>query len=337
MSGDDDSSYPQQLVDDIGSMTHPTDLIAALSREDYGYEDHLVYRLACRRLACLPGGVEAMYEAIWSLPKLKMRTAVLSALWAAEHQRHHSAFTAIDSDDSRFSTPISSEVAKTASRRLRDVLAESMVDNDRFLSVVQFAHHDLIFSFDDNEGPARLAALLGESSIGLTMPMLSQLEALIQEEEPELRYQQFLAAHPVLLDPLAAEVLDRHALGDDLITDYVIRRHDSRYIAVEIERPQDQIFTKGGDFTSIFTHAFGQVLDFIGWIDSNVAYASTKLPGVEAPTGMLVIGKRSTLSVAEEEKLRRFVANSRRIDVVTFDELLTAGQGLYSSLHYKAT
>jgi hypothetical protein len=46
---------------------------------------------------------------------------------------------------------------------------------------------------------------------------------------------------------------------------------------VEIERPQDKIFTTSDDFASRFTHAFGQVLDFQQWMDRNVAYAQELL------------------------------------------------------------
>lgn len=55
-------------------------------------------------------------------------------------------------------------------------------------------------------------------------------------------------------------------------------RHDGGWTLIEIERPQDKIFTTSDDFTSRFTHAFGQVLDFQQWVDQNVAYAQELLP-----------------------------------------------------------
>ncbi len=57
-------------------------------RTDFGDEDIFVYRLACRRIIALPGGIEAMYGAGWELPKPKAQTPILSALWRAEQHDH---------------------------------------------------------------------------------------------------------------------------------------------------------------------------------------------------------------------------------------------------------
>ena len=42
---------------------------------------------------------------------------------------------------------------------------------------------------------------------------------------------------PVLIDPLAAKVIDRQRLGLELTTDFVVRRLDNEYLLVEIEKP----------------------------------------------------------------------------------------------------
>lgn len=102
---------------------------------------------------------------------------------------------------------------------------------------------------------------------------------------------------------------------------------------VEIEKPHDRIFTQAYDFTAEFTHAFGQVLDFQHWVDDNVAYAQKHMPLITAPRGLLVIGMRSDLDSRGEAKLRRFADNSARIDIATFDDLLSGGRNLYRNLH----
>ena len=81
-------------------------------------------------------------------------------------------------------------------------------------------------------------------------------------------------------------------------------------------------------------HAFGQVLDFQSWVDNNVSYAQKHMKNITAPRGLLVIGLRSKLSEDEQQKLRRFVDNSQRIEVRTFDDLLARGETLYESLHH---
>ena len=125
----------------------------------------------------------------------------------------------------------------------------------------------------------------------------------------------------------------KQRLGLEFATDYAIKRLDGRWLLVEIEKPHDAIFTRNYDFTAQFTHAFGQVLDFQHWVDDHVAYAQDQMPGITAPRGLLVIGLRSVFDQRAAAKLRRFVDNSSRIDVVTFDDLLTGARNLYDNLH----
>jgi hypothetical protein len=297
------------------------------------FGDFVEYRALVRRLIALPGGVEALYQLAWSLPKNKARSAALSGLWAAEHGKHVSTLQGDTTGIASLNVPVDPETSQNAARRLRDLVAEALDDADRFQAVLTFAQSDMYLG-PEGSSVSQLTTLLAESRIRLTRPLIREFRLLIEQAAPELRYQEFLAAHSVFLDPLAAEVIDRHRLGDDLITDYVVRRHDGRYLIVEIEKPYDKIFTRNGDFASGLTHAFRQVLDFLGWIDANVSYARTKLPGIESPDGLVIVGQRNGLSHEEQDKLRRFCANSRRIEVLTFDDLATRAEVLYDSLHY---
>jgi hypothetical protein len=157
---------------------------------------------------------------------------------------------------------------------------------------------------------------------------------MIAADLPEERYQEFLSLHPVILDPLAAEVISKQRLGLEYATDFAVRSHDDRWLLVEIERPQDELFTKGNDFRERFTHAFGQVLDFHHWVDDNVAYAQRHMPHIASPHGLLVIGLRSRLTDLQQSKLRRFCGNSRRIDVQTYDDLWKRATSLYENLFH---
>jgi hypothetical protein len=102
---------------------------------------------------------------------------------------------------------------------------------------------------------------------------------------------------------------------------------------VEIERPTTPIFTSSGDFTSEFTHAFGQVLDFQAWVYHNGQNADRLLPGIAQPRGVLVIGSSGAIDADRERKLRAFSSNSMRIDVFTFDQVLKRATNLYQSIH----
>jgi hypothetical protein len=163
--------------------------------------------------------------------------------------------------------------------------------------------------------------------------VIAEYETILATSEREESYQRFLADHPVFLDPLSDLVVLKQRLGTEFATDYAIRRLDGRWLLVEIEKPQDRIFTQAYDFTAEFTHGFGQVLDFQHWVDDNVAYAQRHMDEITAPRGLLVIGMRSGLDERAQAKLRRFVDNSARIEVVTFDDLLVGVRNLYAMLH----
>jgi hypothetical protein len=174
--------------------------------------------------------------------------------------------------------------------------------------------------------------VLRASSIRLTTNVLDQLDDMIKSALPERAYQRFLEDNPVLLDPLAAEIIPQARLGTEFVADYAVRRHDFRYVAVEIKKPQDSIVTKKNNFSAVFTRAVGQVLDVQGWVNENVSYAQKMLPEIENPYGLVIIGRRGDMSVDEQAKLRRWCANSRNIEVLTFDDLVDRGRYLHRSL-----
>jgi Domain of unknown function (DUF4263) len=209
--------------------------------------------------------------------------------------------------------------APKARRARADVLSESSMPSGK----------------DRSTDAAQVIRLLSEASIRLTPATIDEFETLIGAARKEIQYQRFLERHPVLLDPLAAEMIPHQRLGVEYATDFALRRHDGGWTLIEIERPQDKIFTKSDDFTSRFTHAFGQVLDFQQWVDQNVAYAQELLPAITAPRGLLVVGVRQALSPRQAKKLKQFSENSRRIEIMTYDDLLARGRQLYASLWHR--
>jgi hypothetical protein len=225
-----------------------------------------------------------------------------------------------------------------------DFIVEAQSDRSLFNAVIAVAVTDLSSPSSPPQGYAgrqvpppgpfsrHLMRVFAESSIVLTQRLIDEFKDLINTNEAEKEYQRFLEQHPVFLDPLAAEIYPQASLGLEYVTDFVLRRHDDRYTVVEIEKPQDRIFTLSNDFTSQFSHAIGQVLDFQGWIADNVAYAQRRLPFIENPRGLLVMGRWSNLTDLQKAKLRRWSTNSRHLDIVTYDELLTRAGHLYRSL-----
>ena len=232
------------------------------------------------------------------------------------------------------STSVESTVRAHARVVLDDFIAASSSDARHAAVVLGLQHEEFTLRASDNlpDFNRHVLDVTRESSIVLTIPLIESWEALVASDLAESEYQSFLEEHPVFVDPLAAEVHNRKRLGIELVTDFVVRRHDSRYVVVEIEKPQDRLFTSSDDFAAPFTHASGQVLDFQGWIAENISYAQKHLPGIENPHGLLIMGRRTEMSTSQEAKLRRWLSNSKHIDVLTFDDLSKRARALHASL-----
>jgi hypothetical protein len=108
-----------------------------------------------------------------------------------------------------------------------------------------------------------------------------------------------------------------------MVTDFVfvvqsLSRPD--HFFMEIERPNREIFTKGGQFTADFTQAKDQLLAWDGWITRNHAYLRDKLPGLHKPVFHLVMGRSATLTDDLRQKLQaEFSGGARRFS--TYDDL----------------
>ncbi len=233
-----------------------------------------------------------------------------------------------------------SEETRSAARQKFVIFLENCKTNPesfyRLISLLYFAQHNTMGEEKSHEKFSHsVFEVFADTALSLSYDHIARFRSLINEPRSEEIYQSFLAQRPIFLDPLASYVMSKQKLGNDFITDYVLKRITGDYVAVEIEKPTDIIFTKRNDFAANFTHAFGQVLDFIDWIEKNIAYAQTKLPGIVSPRGLLLIGMRNRLTDSQKEKLRRFNRNSNSISVMTFDDVLDNAEVLLSNMRQR--
>jgi len=167
----------------------------------------------------------------------------------------------------------------------------------------------------------------------LTPDVIHMFERLLDEQHPEEVYQAFLTKHPILLEPHASEIHPKLRLGAEHVTDFAIRAHDGRWLLVEIEKPQDRPLTRGNDLSSAFTHGFGQVIDWLTWVDQNVAYAQRTMPGIAGARGRLIMGRRSHMTPKAEAKVRTFCVHNAAVEWVAFDDLAAGARTLYRNMH----
>lgn len=311
-----------------------------LLTHDDGIDKHRVPHIACQGLLTKGiVGVGVLAATVSKAPGLIYPAAIIEALWHAARGQQPPILERLDVPH-QLKFQLSPETMSAARRALYDLIAESQMNEELFDRVLHFIYQgNSHASFDGKTGTDafRLSVfeIFTESSIKITQRLIDEFETLINAKLPEKEYQQFLATNPVFIDPLASQVIDRQKLGVEHVTDFVVRRLDNEYILVEIEKPQDPIFTSKNDLTMEFNHSFGQVVDFLEWVDGNADYARKHMPCISSPKGLLVIGMRKDLSSEQSLKLKRYVINSRFIKIFTFDDLLERAKILYNNIHLR--
>jgi hypothetical protein len=312
-------------------------LVGFLSdRVDDTYGKQFVPRYIARALLCLgEDGLIRLAGAIDAAPGHIYPLAILQTLFLASHNEVIGGlFLEGPVSTERLCNPeITASMAKTARSLFVDMVLRARTDDHirgALLGLLQTS-----WAYGHEEMFSEVYGIVAEAAVALTATTLESFEALIGEDgRPEEDYQKFLSANLVLLDPIALEVVPKHRLGDDYVTDFVIRKANDEYLVVEIERPNTLTFTGSDDFAAPFTHAYGQILDFQDWVESNISYAQKKLPAISSPFGLLVIGRRRDLTAHQRSKLARFNINNRgRVVALCYDDLLDAGWRLYKNLH----
>lgn len=220
---------------------------------------------------------------------------------------------------------------------LRSVILEHLTDPYKKSRLLSAISHQAMFGSGDRGEEERLdflLAMLIDSQTVLNQTILEGFEDLLARgpaREEEMH--KFLVKHPVLLDAFVMELRSKHELGDDFITDFVIRRSNDEYVLVEIENSTDRLFKREGTFSVNLNTAIAQVRDFQAWVSENIAYARTKLPGIMHPDGLVVIGRRNELTSEMQKRLAEENFSRRgHIRIITFDDLLSQARVVYRNM-----
>lgn len=226
---------------------------------------------------------------------------------------------------------------RSAQKALRELLLLQVSDADvrhRILSAMTMLELTAGDPTTGEENIEYLLRLLVDARLVINGPLLTAFADLLDATTArEQKIHEFLARHPVLLDPLAVEVRSKEELGSEFVTDFVVRRSTDQYVLVEIEKATDRLFTQSGDFTAVVTHAVGQVRDFQAWVSENIAYAQKKLPGIRHPHGLLVIGRSAELNNSTSRRLDEENFSRRgHIRIMTYDDLLDRATTVYGNM-----
>lgn len=309
-----------------------------LLEKDKGlYEKHILPYYASRLFLFLgTKGIHILRELIDYAPGAILPNAILETLYFTSIKKIKELPFMSNNHPLILEPIVDDATAKLATEALHELVSESLTNRDLFGQIITFIfHQEKVSSMTDDHLFAEFTFnVFRESSIKINKKVIDNFLAIIQDpSSSEEVCQRYLFKHPVLIDPLAKEIIPKQRLGSDYITDFVIRKYNDEYVLVEIEKPTTLIFNKSNDFTSYFSHALGQVLDFQEWVESNIAYANVHMPSISSPSGILIIGMMSNLTEHQKKKLRRFnINNQGKVRVMTFDEVLENSIKLYNNM-----
>src|ERR1044071_534132 len=147
---------------------------------------------------------------------------------------------------------------------------------------------------------------------------------LLEDASLEEELQSFLKIHPEFLYPEYVASHPKMKLGDDWVTDFVLRVNGTdgaEYVFIEIERPNKPVFVSNGQFSAEFTQAKDQLLNWERWVERNVAYLREKLPDLYRPQFHLIMSRSASITPELRDKLKsEFVGTPSRFS--TYDDLL---------------
>lgn len=298
------------------------------------FDKHVIPRKACKALIQKgPDGIDALYSlAVEGMDGFIYPSTIINSIWCASQGDLSLLKLFSINEDPILDRPLNEITISAAKESFYNLIASCINDSNLFGTLIGAIYQQMMLNPDDSRLMAAVVDSINDSSIRITKKKLEEFAQLIESYKREEEYQIFLKNNPAFINPLSSQVIDKHKLGDDLITDFVIKTLENNYILVEIEKPQDQIFNKHNDFSASFIHAYGQVLDFISWVDGNVAYAQKKLPNISAPNGLLIMGRSTLLTADQRKKLEYFNSNSARIKIYTYDDILINARRLYQNL-----
>jgi hypothetical protein len=172
----------------------------------------------------------------------------------------------------------------------------------------------------------------------LTRYEIAAFENALDGARDESDMQRFLEDHPhILIQQFTvgrgAWVILKKRLGSEYVTDFLIAQEASGgliWYAVEIERPQANLFNKNGDASALLNHALGQINDWREWLSQNRDYAARPpereglgLIGINPELDGLVVVDRGSGIDARITRRRRRLAHTHRVVIETYDWLLS--------------
>jgi len=185
---------------------------------------------------------------------------------------------------------------------------------------------------EDMGAAKELFAAMSARWLAVGEPVLREFERLIQEypaDEPT--FQNFLTAHPQLLDPMAIQVWPQPNLLGSRYPDFLLRRADNTYLVVEIECPAKSL-VKGSQASAAVTHAEQQVTDYRDYLMRRHQDAIQHFPHFNDPDCLVVTGLQRELDENQMAILTHVNRHRVRLRIVGFDWLVERARNIATNI-----
>lgn len=182
-------------------------------------------KYAARLFLCYQeAGLQELARLIQACSRPKHFNAILGTIYLASKKKYLNPLVP-DKDCRRLvEPPISDSMAKVAHEILFNIVSQSIDCPEMFETIVQFMNFGVITSYFENDNiQMDFLNILRDSSLMINYSVIHAFENLISESrQKEETYQKYLSENPILIDPLAKEIISKQKLGDDYITDFVV-------------------------------------------------------------------------------------------------------------------
>lgn len=162
---------------------------------------------------------------------------------------------------------------------------------------------------------------------------LLEKKPLLEEE-----MQVFLKNNFVILEPGYRRIFTKDELKKFKFpeADFLLLTHDAKYVIVELESPEDHIFTyeKEPNPSRELREAQSQIQRYLTFFRNNILYCRNIFPdmSVENVKGLIVIGRSSLLNNKQKQSLESLAGTTIGYEIVTYDELFQRTNSLLENI-----
>jgi len=208
------------------------------------------------------------------------------------------------------------------------------------------SNHSSDFSKGKGEMLAKLeyeklaSVLVSRIPIQTLIGTLAEYKKLIDNKNTtESQMQSFFEKNWALLEINARRILPKFDMGGENIPDFIVETSDFRYVIVEIEGPNEEIYTAETPPRQArkLREADSQIKTYLSYAHNNILFLRQKLPFLsgEKIRGLIVIGKSSNLSPEQKKRLDQDRGFSKDFDTVTYDELFESLRMFLENLGFR--